>query len=223
MKSFALTLLIATTAVARADTNGPYEGVPDLKGGENPMVFSIPKSTESLRFYVSHMPQLVYKPKSFDAESYKWVDIAGCYATFRVLGHVRGRRLYELRYVGDDQLRQGLDYAESIVILGLVERGENEGKLEAIYFTTATNGTAYDLRAEYAPSGDTYGAIVVAREYSGTSPFTDRIGIRGTEDFGFERFNPKAEQAGAGQPATRSESDSEGDQKPQPESEGRYR
>ncbi|MCA9095996.1 MAG: hypothetical protein KDA68_21095 [Planctomycetaceae bacterium] len=33
----------------------------------------------------------------------------------------------------------------------------------------------------------------------------------------------KAEQAGAGQPATRSESESEGDQKPQPESEGRSR
>ncbi|MDA7920223.1 hypothetical protein N9B73_00580 [Verrucomicrobiales bacterium] len=33
----------------------------------------------------------------------------------------------------------------------------------------------------------------------------------------------KAEQAGAGHPATRSESDSEGDDKPQPESEGRPR
>jgi hypothetical protein len=33
----------------------------------------------------------------------------------------------------------------------------------------------------------------------------------------------KAEQAGAGQPATRSESDSEGSNKPQPESEGRSR
>jgi hypothetical protein len=34
---------------------------------------------------------------------------------------------------------------------------------------------------------------------------------------------PKAEQAGAGQPATRSESKSEGSDKPQPESEGRSR
>ncbi len=34
---------------------------------------------------------------------------------------------------------------------------------------------------------------------------------------------PKAEQAGARQPATRSESDSEGGDKPQPESEGRSR
>jgi len=34
---------------------------------------------------------------------------------------------------------------------------------------------------------------------------------------------PKAEQAGAGQPATRSESDPEGDDKPKPESEGRSR
>ena len=33
----------------------------------------------------------------------------------------------------------------------------------------------------------------------------------------------KGEQAGAGQPATRSESDSEGDDKPQPEAEGRSR
>lgn len=141
----------------------------------------------------------------------------------RVLGHVRGRRLYELRYVGDERLQQGLDYADSIVILGLGERGDDKGKLEAIYFTTATNGTAYDLRAEYTPNGDKYGAITVSREYSGTSPFTDRIGIRGTDDFGFERFKPKAEQAGAGQPATRSESDSEGSDKHHPESEGRSR
>lgn len=35
--------------------------------------------------------------------------------------------------------------------------------------------------------------------------------------------NQNAEQAGAGQPATRSESDSEGDDKPQPVSEGRSR
>ena len=34
---------------------------------------------------------------------------------------------------------------------------------------------------------------------------------------------PKVEQAGAGQPATRSESDSEGDEQPQPESEGSSR
>jgi hypothetical protein len=32
-----------------------------------------------------------------------------------------------------------------------------------------------------------------------------------------------SEQAGAGQPATRSDSDSEGDDKPQPEAEGRFR
>ena len=35
--------------------------------------------------------------------------------------------------------------------------------------------------------------------------------------------NPEAEQASAGQPATRSESDSEGGDKPQPKSEGRSR
>ena len=35
--------------------------------------------------------------------------------------------------------------------------------------------------------------------------------------------HPDIEQAGAGQPATRSESDSEGDDNPQPESEGRSR
>ena len=145
MRHLALALLMATAPFAVADTNSPYEGVPDLKTDENPMVFSIPESKERLRFYLSHMPQLVYKPKSFDAESYEWVAIDGCYATFRVLGHVRGRRLYKLRYVSDDRLQQGLDYAESIVILGLIERGEDEGKLEAIYFTTATNGTAYDL------------------------------------------------------------------------------
>lgn len=38
-----------------------------------------------------------------------------------------------------------------------------------------------------------------------------------------ERLNPKSEQGSAGQPATRSESDSEGSDKPQPESEGRSR
>lgn len=38
-----------------------------------------------------------------------------------------------------------------------------------------------------------------------------------------QRLNPKCEHAGAGQPATRSESDSEGGDKPKPESEGRSR
>lgn len=39
----------------------------------------------------------------------------------------------------------------------------------------------------------------------------------------FRRTETKAEQGGAGQPATRPESDSEGGDKPQPESEGRSR
>jgi hypothetical protein len=43
-------------------------------------------------------------------------------------------------------------------------------------------------------------------------------------EVGDPRFKiPGGEQGGAGQPATRSESDSEGDDKPHPEAEGRSR
>jgi hypothetical protein len=60
------------------------------------------------------------------------------------------------------------------------------------------------------PDADKYGAVKVTDWWSGTGPGRWRdVFIRGTEDFRFERFTPKknnAEQDGGGQPTTRPES-----------------
>jgi hypothetical protein len=49
------------------------------------------------------------------------------------------------------------------------------------------------------------------------------IGLAGAVSSIRDKRDKNAEQAGTGQPATRSQSDSEGSYKPQPESEGRSR
>jgi hypothetical protein len=207
-----IVLFLAATLLsplAFADSGGPYEGVPDIRKGEQPPIFSIPASKEPLRYFLQHMPKLNLNRSLNEPDSYTWTEISGCHASFRVLGHIRGREVYEVRYVSDSRLDQGLDYADAILILDRgFDTSPEKALLEPIYFSTG--GTSYNRRAEYVPDADKYGAVKVTDWWSGTGPGRWRdVFIRGTEDFRFERFTPKknnAEQDGGGQPTTRPES-----------------
>ena len=220
----AVALVVSFACFAHADSGGRYEGVPDLKENEKPPVFQIPASNEPLRFYLQHMPKLNLNRKFNEPDSYKWAKISGYHASFRVLGHVRGRELYEVRYVSDSRIDQGLDYADAILILARgFDTKPDKNRLEAIYFSTG--GISYDRRAEYLREGHKYGAVKITDWWSGTGPGRWRtVFVRGTEDFAYERFSPdkqNAEQDGADQPATAVESKSEGKKKPKPESKAR--
>ena len=199
-------LVIAGTllgAHAFADSGGPYDAVPDIRKDEHPPIFSIPACKEPLRYFLQHMPKLNLNQTLNEPNSYSWTEISGCHASFRVLGHVRGREVYEVRYVSDERLEQGLDYADAILILARgFDTSPDKARLEPIYFSTG--GTSYDRRAEYLPDGDKFGAVKVTDRWSGTGPGRWRdVFIRGTEDFRFERFTPKktkAEQAAPSNP-----------------------
>lgn len=203
-------LFIAATllnTLAFADSGGPYEAVPDIHKDDQPPTFSIPATKEPLRYFLEHMPKLSVNQKLNEPDSYTWTESSGCHASFRALGHVRGREIYEVRYVSDIRIEQGLDYADSILILARgFDSGPDTARFEPIYFSTG--GTAYDRRAEYLQDGDKYGAVKITDWWSGTGPGRWRsVFLRGTEDFKFERFTPEkpsAEPDGGGQPNTRS-------------------
>jgi hypothetical protein len=185
---FILALLIGT--LARADSGGPYEGVPDLRQDESPPIFRIPATKEPLRFYIQHIPKMRVNAALSEPDSYSWEKIGGHHASFRVLGHVRGREFYEVRYVSQERIDQGLDFADTIIILARgVDSGPDESKLEVIYFSTG--GPSYDRRATYLPKGDKYGAVKITDWWSGTGPGRWRnVYLRGTEDFKYESFTP---------------------------------
>ncbi|QIF01407.1 hypothetical protein [Roseimicrobium sp. ORNL1] len=187
----ALVLTACFACVARADSDGPYEAVPDLRKGEEPPIFQIPSSKEPLRFYLSHIPLLKVNPKFHEPDSYTWEKLNGHHASFRVLGHVRGRELYEVRYVSDERVKQGLDYAEAVIILARGgDTGADRSLFEPVYFTSG--GIPYDRRADYVEDGDKYGAVKVTVYWSGTGPGRWRsVFIRGTEEFKYERFEPE--------------------------------
>jgi hypothetical protein len=199
-------LFIATClsgALAFADSGGPYEAVPDVRKDEQPPIFSIPASKEPLRYFLQHMPKLNLNRKLNEPDSYTWTEIIGCHASFRVLGHVRGREVYEIRYVSDSRIDQGLDYADAILILARgLDTGPDKARFEPIYFSTG--GPSYDRRAEHLQDGDKHGAVKITDWWSGTGPERLRsVFLRGTEDFKFERFRPdkpKAEQAAPSNP-----------------------
>ena len=198
MRTFLVIAFTFLGANAFADSGGPYEAVPDIKKDEYPPIFSIPASKEPLRYFLQHMPELNWNKTINEPDSYSWTKITGCHASFRVLGQVHGREVYEVRYVSDARLEQGLDYADAILILARgADTSPDKERLEPIYFSTG--GTSYDRRAEYLPDGDKFGAVKVTDSWSGTGPGRWRdVFIRGTEDFRFERFTPKktkAEQA----------------------------
>jgi len=214
---------ILTAGFAHADSGGPYEGVPDVRDQERPPVFAIPNSKKPLDFYLQHMPRLAWNKDLNEPDSYTWIPIDRYHASFRHLGHVRGYRIVELRYISRERIAQGLDYADMLVLLAKGHDTQADANLcRAIYFTSG--GVTYNHTAEYLRDGHKYGAVVVTRHYSGNGAHRGLVGIRGTEDFDFERFDPrktKAEQDGADQPATAPESKPERNSEPQPESEGR--
>jgi hypothetical protein len=178
-------------ALALADSGGPYEAVPDARKEEHPPIFSIPVSKEPLRYFLRHMPKLNLNQKLNEPDSLTWTEISGYYASFRVLGHVRGREVYEVRYVSDSRIDQGLDYADAILILARgFDNGPDSARFEPIYFSTG--GISYDRRADYVLDGDKYGAVKVTDSWSGTGSGRSRsIFLRGTEEFKFERFTPE--------------------------------
>ncbi|MGL4398342.1 MAG: hypothetical protein ACRCXD_00615 [Luteolibacter sp.] len=176
--------------LALADSGGPYEAVPDARQAEHSPIFSIPASKEPLRYFLRHMPKLNVNRKLNESDSYTWAEISGWYASFRVLGHVRGREVYEVRYVSDSRIEQGLDFADAILILARgFDTGPDSMRFEPIYFSTG--GISYDRRAEHVLDGDKYGAVKVTDFWSGTGLGRWRsVFLRGTEDFKFERFTP---------------------------------
>ena len=200
---------ILAVSFAHADTGGPYEGVPDIRENERPPVFSIPNTKKPLDFYLRHMPRLAWNKDLNEPNSYTWAPIEGYHASFRSLGHVRGHLILELRYTSRERIAQGLDYADMFVLLAKGQDTQTDANLcRAIYYTSG--GVTYNHTAKYLRDGDKYGAVIITRHYSGNGAHRELVGIRGTEDFDFERFDPrkaKAEQGGAGQPATRSKSE----------------
>lgn len=191
MRIISLIAISLLRAPAFADSGGPYEAVPDVRQDELPPIFTIPSTKESLRYYLQHMPELTWNRKLNEPDSYTWTEIHGFHASFRVLGHIRGREVYEVRYVSDSRIEQGLDYADAILILARgFDTGADKNRLEPIYFSTG--GASYDRRAQYFPDGDKYGAVKITDSWSGTGPGRSRsVFIRGTEDFRYERFTPQ--------------------------------
>jgi hypothetical protein len=152
-------------------------------------VFKITTTKEPLEYYLSHMPRLAWNKKLNEPDSFTWEPIAECYATFRSLGYVRGHLILELRYVSRERIAQGKDLADVLMLLAKGEDIQPDANLcRAIYFTTG--GVTYNHTAKYLPNGDKFGAVVVTRHYSGNGGHLGLVGIRGTEEFGFERFDP---------------------------------
>jgi len=201
----------AKTSNHRAGTGGPYEGVPYIREREGPPVFRIPDIKKPLEFYLQHMPSLTWNKDIHEPDSYKWVPIAGYHASFRSLGYARGQNILELRYVSKKLISQGVDYSDILVLLARDASGEGSRiprsgdhdtqmtpKLcRAIYYSSG--GATYNHTSKYHRDGHKYGAVVVTRHYTGNGVHRQSIGIRGTEDFEFERFKarkPKVEKSG---------------------------
>ena len=91
-----------------------------------------------------------------------------------------------------------------------------------------TSGQEVDLKLvkEYKIRGEHAGAMLLAPEPDKSLTADQRLDVANLIYLlAMDRkpYKTKAQQAGSGQPATRSESDSEGGDKPQPESDGRSR
>lgn len=211
-------MVLVISGWARADSGGPYQGVPDPREEEGLSVFRIPVSKEPLRYYLDHVPRVRLDSKFKEPASYTWERIGGSHASFRVLGHVRGRLLYEVRYVSEERIRQGLDYADTLLILAKgFDTSDEPHLLEPVYFLSGGNG--FDRRAEYLCEGHKYGAVRVTEWGSGTGPGAWlRVHLRGTEDFQYERFVPDApegEEGGGGPAPAAEESTAESPGRPQ--------
>ena len=186
---YTLIISIIITSFSLADTGGPYEGVPDIKQSESPPIFAIPSAKKPLDFYLKNIPELKFNEKLHEPESYNWKPIKGYHASFRLLGHVRGHQILELRYVNKNRIDLGLDQADILVILAKGQDNQPDSKLcSVIYYTSG--GVTYNHTTKYLPEADKHAAVVITRHYSGNGGDREYIGIRGTENFKFERFNP---------------------------------
>lgn len=201
-----LLVVLSVCSFARADSGGPYQGVPDLAPGEKRPVFATPGERHALGFYLSHFPHLEWEEESGEPAGYGWKSIEGYHASVRSLGYVRGHLVLEVRYTSDERIAQGLDHADVLLLLAKGPDTEPDSHLCKVIFYTS-GGTAYNHIAEYTPKLHKYGAVLVTRYYSGSGAHRAVIGIRGTEAFGFERFSPEKakEPEGERHPAQREE------------------
>jgi hypothetical protein len=181
--------LVFCFGTAVADSGGPYLGVPDLKSSEEPPTFAIPAEAKPLRFYLSHFPQPRINKQLQEPDSYDWQPCKDYYATVTSLGHVSGRQILAVRYISDRRIDQGLDYAETLLLLARQYDTEPTPHLctPILYVTAGTS--VYNITAEYFAPERT-GAVLVTRWGEGTGASRDYIYVRGSER-GFERFTPK--------------------------------
>lgn len=110
-------LLLASSSPLRADSGGPYLGVPDAAASERGPVFQIPRTEQPLRHYLKHLPSLVWNKEIGEPETYSWQALTGYHASLSSLGHVGGHEILCVRYTPDKRIEQGLAYADTILIL----------------------------------------------------------------------------------------------------------
>lgn len=192
-----LTRVILTAAVighltllSYADSGGPYVGVPDAQPSERGPVFQIPQSEQPLRHYLTHMPKLGWNPRLNEPDTFTWIPISGCHASVHSLGQVGGHEILCVRYIADQRLDQGLDYAETLLILARKEGTTTTPTLcTSIFFSSGGPGV-YNLTAEASPSeGEDHGAIKITGYVSGTGGFRNETHLR-FQDGKFIRFTP---------------------------------
>lgn len=171
------TLLSAIfTAVAAlsayADSGGPYIGVPDAKASERGPIFQIPPSDKPLRHYLTHMAKLEWDMRINEPTTFSWVPIAGCHASMSSLGHLGGHEILCIRYVSDKRLDQGLDQAETILLLARQQDGTPAPVLCTPIFFSNGGPEIYNWVAQALPSGgEGPTGIKITGHISGTGGF----------------------------------------------------
>ena len=183
--SFVARLLVLLLCVTRvfADSGGPYEAVPDLRPSEAPPTFAIPRESQPLSFYLSHVPALRWNKQLQEPDSYTWQPCTEYHASVLSLGHVSGSEIFCVRYTSQQRIAQGHAFADSLLLLA---RASDSPQCSPIYFTTG--GVVYDHAAK-ASSVERAGAIEITRYYEGSGHHRTVIYIRGGSN-GFERFTP---------------------------------
>jgi hypothetical protein len=179
------------TLPSYADSGGPYVGVPDATPSERGPIFQIPKSEQPLRHYLTHMPKLVWNQRLNEPDTFTWIPISGCHASVHSLGYI-GNDILCVRYISDQRLDQGLDYAETILILTRKEGTTTSPALcVPIFFSNGGPGI-YNLTAEASPAeNEGRGTIKITGRISGTGGFRDETHLQ-LQDGKFVRFTPTA-------------------------------
>jgi hypothetical protein len=190
--------LILTTALVgflslplNADSGGPYVAVPDATATERGPVFQIPHSERPLRHYLTHMPKLEWNPRINEPDTFTWVPLSGCHASVNSLGQVGGHEILCIRYISDLRLDQGLDHAETILILARGEQSDSSPVSCVPIFLSSGGPDVYNLTAQASPrEGEGLdGAIKITGYISGTGGFRNETHLR-FQDGKFIRFTP---------------------------------